>query len=159
MPLLESLVQQFFGSITALGSTYAVIVYVITLELLGEKKSSRILLVSTILTRIVVDGIKLVVARPRPAGAEMITSSFPSGHAALAFMVFAVLGYQYRELRAWLLVLAGVVAASRVVTGVHYVSDVMAGAIIGYLIGALTVREIDDWLGSTDKRFLDKFFA
>lgn len=140
----ELLMQGFFESLTGLGSTYAVLIYVVTLALLKEKESSRILLVSTVLTRVVVDISKFIISRPRPEEVEMITSSFPSGHAALGFMVFAVLSYQYKELRIWLFILASLVALSRVFIGAHYLSDVFAGAIIGYLIGALTVRKLNN---------------
>jgi len=139
----ELLMQGFFESLTGLGSTYAVLIYVVTLALLKEKESSRILLVSTVLTRVVVDISKVIISKPRPGEVEMITSSFPSGHGALGLMVFAVPSYQYKELRIWF-ILASLVAVSRVFIGVHYISDVFAGAIIGYLIGALTVRKLNE---------------
>jgi undecaprenyl-diphosphatase len=60
--------------------------------------------------------------------------SFPSGHTlhAVAFSMVA-LGY-YPHL-AWLLIpFAGLVAMSRVLLGLHYPSDVVAGALIGALL-------------------------
>ncbi len=57
--------------------------------------------------------------------------SFPSGHTlhAVAFTWLAV--ERFPEL-AWVLVpLAGLIAASRVVLGLHYPSDVLAGGAIG----------------------------
>lgn len=57
--------------------------------------------------------------------------SFPSGHTlhAMAFTTIAV--YHHSEL-AWLLLpFASLVAASRVVLGLHYPSDVLAGAALG----------------------------
>ncbi len=141
---VDLLLQGFFENLTGLGSTYAVLVYIVTLALLKEKESSRILLVSTVLTRVVVDVLKFAISKPRPGDVEMITSSFPSGHAALSFMVFGVLSYRYTELRVWLFILASTVAASRVFLGLHYVPDVIAGAFVGYTIGALTVRKLSD---------------
>ncbi|HUN27793.1 MAG TPA: phosphatase PAP2 family protein [Steroidobacteraceae bacterium] len=65
--------------------------------------------------------------------------SFPSGHTlhAVAFTWQAVA--HYGEL-AWILVpFACLIAASRVVLGLHYPSDVIAGAAIGALLAALGV--------------------
>jgi undecaprenyl-diphosphatase len=63
--------------------------------------------------------------------------SFPSGHTlhAVAFTWQAVA--RFPEL-AWILVpLAGLIAASRVVLGLHYPSDVLAGAAIGAALAML----------------------
>ena len=83
--------------------------------------------------------------RPRPQvvswGTHVSTSSFPSGHATSAIVVYATIAYlvarlqQRRLSRIVTLTLAGVVilaiAASRLVLGVHYPSDVAAGLVIG----------------------------
>jgi membrane-associated phospholipid phosphatase len=65
------------------------------------------------------------------------SSSFPSGHAAsaAAFAVGAAL--EWRPLAGPLGVTAAAVALSRVYTGVHYPSDVVAGAAIGATIAAV----------------------
>lgn len=67
-------------------------------------------------------------------------TSFPSGHAATAFAVAAVLATTYRE-TVWVPVvsysLASLVGVSRVVTDKHWASDVLAGAAIGYAVGKL----------------------
>jgi membrane-associated phospholipid phosphatase len=67
------------------------------------------------------------------------TSSFPSGHAAsaAAFAVGATM--ELPELAAVACPLALAVAASRVVTGVHYPSDVLAGLAIGTAAAASTL--------------------
>ena len=58
-------------------------------------------------------------------------ASFPSGHATTAFSAAACLGYMLPEARWPLLGLAGLIAASRVLIGAHYPSDVVAGAVLG----------------------------
>jgi membrane-associated phospholipid phosphatase len=58
--------------------------------------------------------------------------TFPSGHAALAFASFAVLGAAFPRARWWFLFLACGIAASRVLMGEHFLSDVIAGAGVGY---------------------------
>jgi len=99
---------------------------------------------------LVADLLKVVVARTRPKllfanGAYDFTWfgfradhwSFPSGHATTAAAVMAALWCLWpRPL--WLYVAAAaLVAASRVITGQHYLSDVVAGAAIGVVVTRL----------------------
>lgn len=69
----------------------------------------------------------------RPFSWEHSGLTFPSGHAALAFAAFAVLGRAFPRARWWFLFLACGVAASRVLMGEHFLSDVIAGAGVGYV--------------------------
>jgi undecaprenyl-diphosphatase len=61
--------------------------------------------------------------------------SFPSGHALNAFAIGSVIALAFPIAAAPILALAGSVAASRVVLGLHWVSDVLVGAFVGLLIG------------------------
>jgi len=61
--------------------------------------------------------------------------SFPSGHAMTAFSIALVLSYFYRGVELPLYFLAGSIAVSRVVLGMHFLSDVLAGAILGIGLG------------------------
>ena len=94
--------------------------------------------------------IKPLVERDRPhmqdAAVRVVgplpeTSSFPSGHAAAAFAAAVALA------RAWpggTLVwwcLATVMALSRVYAGAHFPTDILAGAILGWLAGRLVVAK------------------
>ena len=67
------------------------------------------------------------------------TSSFPSGHAASAAAFAAGAAIEMPELAPGVLALALAVGASRVVTGVHYPSDVLAGFAIGAAAAASTL--------------------
>lgn len=86
--------------------------------------------------------IKFVVRRRRPSlpGLAPLTGtttglSFPSAHAATSFA--AALVYSRRGLPAVPLYgLAGAMACSRVYLGVHYPSDILAGAALGSALGA-----------------------
>jgi lipid A 4'-phosphatase len=96
---------------------------------------------------LVVDLIKIIVGRTRPKllfatgtydfgwfGLRADDWSFPSGHAATAAALMTALWCLWP--RPLLLYIAGaaLVAASRVVTGAHYLSDVVAGATIAVLV-------------------------
>jgi len=84
--------------------------------------------------------LKPLFARPRPfetipaltvIDARPVTPSFPSGHAAMA-MAGAIAGSRMLPFSGWVLWPLGVVVAiSRVYAGVHWPSDVIAGAIVG----------------------------
>jgi undecaprenyl-diphosphatase len=64
--------------------------------------------------------------------------SFPSGHSITAFAVATALGMFYPELLAVLLTAAVLIAASRIILGMHFLSDVLAGCAIGTLLGLLS---------------------
>ena len=69
--------------------------------------------------------------------------SFPSGHSASAFAFAAGAGRGLPWLRPPLRVLAAAVACSRVYTGVHYPSDVLAGSVAGWCTGRAVPALID----------------
>lgn len=99
-----------------------------------------------LLTAVLVLVIKFTVRRQRPRGEwgslYRLTDphSFPSGHASRAMML-AVLAVGLGP--AWfgvtLAVWAPLVALARVAMGVHYVSDMIAGAVLGMIIGGIGV--------------------
>jgi len=93
--------------------------------------------------------VKEVVARPRPAliaGPLGDRFSFPSGHATVsaAVLVAIALTWVRPDRRKAALVAAGVsatlVAASRLVLGVHWLSDVVIGAALGTLLAISLTR-------------------
>jgi undecaprenyl-diphosphatase len=71
-------------------------------------------------------------------------ASMPSGHATTAFAAAVAVALLWPRLRVPMLIYAFLIAASRVVLGAHYVSDVVAGAAVG-VAGALLVR---DWFAA-----------
>jgi undecaprenyl-diphosphatase len=60
--------------------------------------------------------------------------SFPSGHTITAFAVSVTLGLFYPVLLPFLLFCAVSIALSRILLGMHFFSDVLAGAAIGTVL-------------------------
>lgn len=117
------------------------------LALLGGpywRTRALVMLVSILVGAVLVLMIKFIVRRQRPegewGGVYRMTDphSFPSGHAARAVML-AVLALGMGPLWFGLLlaVWAPLVTLARVSMGVHYLSDVVAGAILGAALGGL----------------------
>jgi membrane-associated phospholipid phosphatase len=113
----------------------------------GRAAASRGLAAVAIASAVANGPVKWLVSRQRPgAGSEATlvpmprSSSFPSGHSASAFAFASATGSELPVLRPLLVPLAAAVAYSRVHAGVHYPSDVAAGATVGVLCGALARR-------------------
>ncbi len=97
-------------------------------------------------TAALVMGLKFVFRRQRPKGTwgQIYRStdphSFPSGHAArgalLAVLAGGLISWQVGlGVAVWALAMA----AARVAMGVHYLSDVVVGFVVGVLMGGLTL--------------------
>jgi undecaprenyl-diphosphatase len=91
--------------------------------------------------------IKFSVKRRRPEGewgrVYRFTDphSFPSGHAARAFLIATVaagLGPAWLAIALW--IWAPVVALARVAMGVHYLSDIVAGTFLGILVALIGLQ-------------------
>jgi undecaprenyl-diphosphatase len=98
---------------------------------------------------VVNQGVKRLFRRQRPdfdAGGGPIelrtplTSSFPSGHASAAFCAAVLLAQRRPALATLWFGLAGVVSCSRIHVRMHHASDVVAGAAIGAVIGAVATK-------------------
>jgi undecaprenyl-diphosphatase len=103
-----------------------------------------VLFVAMCITAVCAVGLKRLIGRQRPEGEWGLIyrstdpHSFPSGHAARLFML-AVLSLALGP--TWFIVLlflwAPLVALARVAMGVHYLSDMVGGAVLGILFGVL----------------------
>ena len=65
--------------------------------------------------------------------------SFPSGHTMSAFSIALVVSYFYPTLQWPLYFLAVSIGLSRVVLGMHFLSDVLAGAVLGSALGVASI--------------------
>jgi len=91
--------------------------------------------------------IKFLVRRRRPEGEwggiyrNTDPHSFPSGHAARAFLIAVIaagLGPAWLAILLW--IWAPFVSLARVAMGLHYVSDIVAGALLGVFMGILSLQ-------------------
>lgn len=64
--------------------------------------------------------------------------SFPSGHSITAFAIAISIGFFYPQLQLCLLFIALLIAASRIILGMHFLSDVLAGSAIGVVLGLVS---------------------
>ncbi len=99
---------------------------------------------------------KLAVHRPRPENPVYLENSysFPSGHAMVSVIFYGFLGYVLiRNLKSWkykvniffvCLIIAMAIGFSRLYLGVHYLSDVWGGYLLGLLILA-TITTLYEW--------------
>ena len=106
------------------------------------KREVRLALIGIFVTAAATFAIKHLIRRQRPEGEwgaiyrRFDAHSFPSGHSARMAMlatVAVILGPP--PLAAALVVLAVLVMLARVAMGVHYLSDVTGGAVLGAIIG------------------------
>jgi undecaprenyl-diphosphatase len=65
--------------------------------------------------------------------------SFPSGHTMTAFSIALVVSFFYPGLEGVLFFLAVSIAVSRIVLGMHFLSDVLAGAVLGVALGCASL--------------------
>jgi len=100
----------------------------------------------TVLAALVMS-IKFIVRRRRPEGEwgsiyrNTDPHSFPSGHAARSFLIAVLatgLGPSWLAIVLW--IWSPLVALARVAMGVHYVSDIVAGAVFGIVIALVGLQ-------------------
>ncbi|MBF4372678.1 phosphatase PAP2 family protein [Vibrio anguillarum] len=57
--------------------------------------------------------------------------SLPSGHTAAGFVMATLIGHFYPHSDAFVLVWAGLIGVSRILLGVHFLTDIVIGALLG----------------------------
>ncbi|MEY2398312.1 MAG: hypothetical protein QOJ00_1486 [Actinomycetota bacterium] len=123
----------------------------------GARKLAAFLVVTCLGGAAVDSIVKLVVSRPRPHFddpiAHAVGKSFPSGHAmssticfgAVVLTLLPLIAPRFRNLvvAATALLVVGI-GLSRLALGVHYLSDVLGGFVLGgaWLIGSVAVFEV-----------------
>jgi undecaprenyl-diphosphatase len=146
---------RFLRDVSFVAATPCMIVIATVTAVWEYRRSRRLAVVAFMATvavgQLVVSNlVKLLVERPRPDIARLTHvagSSFPSGHSTTAAAVFAAVAFllgRRRSQRAKAFLAAGAaaiaaaVATSRVLLGVHWFTDVLAGLALGWAWFALT---------------------
>lgn len=149
----------FMVALTVLGMTY---ILVFAGPVLWWKKHRELgfdVVVVIIISDLVVEVLKVVFMRERPPAVlsdvhtlswgfltTATSPSFPSGHASRAFAMATLIAFGTRR-RTGVSVfgLAALIGLSRIYLGLHWPSDVVAGAVVGMVL-ALAIR----WIGQRD---------
>ncbi|MFH1280522.1 MAG: phosphatase PAP2 family protein [Candidatus Beckwithbacteria bacterium] len=126
---------------------YLLIVIAFLFFLRRRKAILQLLLAGFLSKFVIVDLIKFLWERPRPYVGNSINqileytgASFPSGHAALSFAVSVVV-YKYNKKAGILFFVASfLISISRVFVGIHWPTDILAGALVGLFSGWLVLK-------------------
>ena len=142
-------------TVTQLGATWVVIGVAVVVALVQRDRITRLhvgaFMATVVLSTILLNNtVKFLVDRSRPDIARFVGatgSSFPSGHSASAAATWAAVALVFgrgKRRATWSMLAAGAgaiataVAASRVLLGVHWLTDVMAGLALGWGCFALS---------------------
>jgi len=152
----NNFLNEFFLGITFVSSEIIIFFFLTSLFLWREHKRRWILPLWLTLGLSVIFGflLKIAIQRPRPFQTGIVSIlpaleksnylvwnfSFPSFQAMLAFCAVPILAKEFPRFKYVWIIFAGLVAFSRVYFGVHFLSDVIAGGIIGYLLGIIVVK-------------------
>jgi undecaprenyl-diphosphatase len=131
--------------LTYLGSHYALILFIILSWIITKKrKVLRHLVLLYAIQSAVIYGLKFLIQRQRPflflemasklskGPGEILDPSFPSAHAAFSFMMATLLALWFPRYRVIFFIVAGFIGWTRIYLGLHYPTDVMVGALLGY---------------------------
>lgn len=140
---------KFFSAITWLGECRVLIFAAIVFTLFFWIKNKREFILPFLIAiggaEISGQVIKILIQRPRPLGGleTESTFSFPSGHALISAAFFGFLIYYFwqnsrRRARKVAFLIFGIIlilliGVSRLYLGAHYVSDVVAGCLLGFI--------------------------
>ena len=142
---------RYFAAISRLGDGvfwYVLMGALVVLDGMAGLKASLHLAATGVIALTLYKGLKRWTRRPRPFASDVRIRawiapldefSFPSGHTlhAVAFTLVALA--HYPGLAPLLIPFAACVAASRVVLGLHYPSDVLAATVIGSALAGLSI--------------------
>jgi undecaprenyl-diphosphatase len=145
-PNRRRFLSAFFGVVSRLGDGpfwYLLMAALLIMDGPAALEAVLVMVLTGIVGTLTYKGIKASTTRPRPCqrhpGIRLTTLpldlySFPSGHTLHAVSFTVVAAAYYPWLAPWLAGFALLVAVSRLILGLHYLSDVLVGALIGAAI-------------------------
>ena len=154
---------KLFEAITLLGEEIILVLLIVVIYFTMDKKLGRKIFLIAVTSGCMNSVVKNFVKRPRPFMVGDITPvrvetatgySFPSGHTQNLASWSTVIWTKYKKVWIGILALTGtiLIAFSRMFLGVHYPSDVLAGAVLGIGI-ALFLNYVSEQLND-DKKLL-----
>ena len=130
---------------------YFLLFFVLVLFLKKIKKGSLMvaqIFSAAVLSRLIITpALRFLWYRPRPFLVESVNllvhhsneGSFPSGHAALYFAISTVVFHYYKKEGVLFFLASFFITISRVFVGIHWPSDILAGAAIGIFSGKMVI--------------------
>lgn len=154
--LRTEMLNEIFLGLTFISSEIIIFFFLTSLFLWSENKRRWIFpLWLTLFFSVVVSFLlKISIQRQRPFELDLVSAlpvliessfltwnfSFPSFQSLLVFSAIPILTKEFPKFRYVWIIFAVLVAISRVYFGLHFMSDVLAGGIIGYIIGLIIVK-------------------
>jgi len=147
--------NQIFLGLTFVSSEIIIFFFLTSLFLWQEHKRKWILPLwfSLGISAVVAFLLKVLVRRPRPftfgvsvlpvlqkASHLIWNFSFPSFHAMICFSAVPLLSKEFPKLKYFWIGFSLLIAFSRIYFGLHFLSDVILGGLIGYFIGVLVIK-------------------
>lgn len=157
--------DHFFGVWTHLGGAIAGFLFLVVMLLITRSVWAFVYAgMAYGMNAALFEGIKYAVLRQRPyllpnaivrnvpGFSTPVDPSFPSAHSATAFMIAIFLSARYPKMGPLFIIMAFLIALSRVYLGFHYPSDVLVGAFLGIFAASLFIvlgrnqGRLDGWI-------------
>nr|WP_300002455.1 phosphatase PAP2 family protein [Tissierella sp.] len=140
--------EEILNIINKTATSFVYLTYPVILLLLAIKKDIRFwkVLIIPAVSFIIVSLIRKWIDFPRPYEVldidpiikkETKGNSFPSRHVFSVFIIAMILYYIVPSISLLLIFIGFIIAVTRVVGGVHFPRDVIAGALIGIVLGII----------------------